>query len=228
MKIAVYFVMFLAISVGAGEWRPQAAVAQENPPIAQTEALPQNKKPPAKDASAPAPTNPNFYLLPPSPSRPGKDMCGNPVGTSYGEGYKCPDLEQQEGPYITYKSPWEKSLNIIAAILAVLFAIIYALFHWIGGTRAEEWAARNLIVILIIGSAVFILTAGYDDKQAAPLFGLLGTMVGYLFGRAPQERPADKPNDVKPNDVKPKGDNNSNSKQPDADAVKQSEAQNGS
>ncbi|WP_458386169.1 hypothetical protein [Rhizobium pisi] len=115
-------------------------------------------------------------------------------------------MEKQEGPYITYKSPWEKSLNIIAAILAVLFALIYALFHWLGGAKAEEWAARNLIVILIIGSAVFILTAGYDDKQAAPLFGLLGTMVGYLFGRAPQERAAGKPDEATPKPKPPEVD----------------------
>ncbi|MGR8964215.1 hypothetical protein [Rhizobium leguminosarum] len=216
MKYAIYILLFLMVAIGGFGWMPYAVNAQESPPEASTESPPQNKKPPTKEATVPASSTSNFYLLPPSPTRSGKDVCGNPSGTTYGEGYRCPDFEKQEGPYITYKSPWEKSLNIIAAFLAVVFAVIYAAFHWFAGSKAEEWAARNLIVILIIGSAVFILTAGYDDKQAAPLFGLLGTVVGYLFGRAPQERPAGKTDEDK-----------SKTKQTDADTDQRGGAGNG-
>ncbi|MBX4967825.1 hypothetical protein [Rhizobium binae] len=198
MKYAVYIFLFLVVAVAGLGWTPQTVDAQENQPGGPTESLPQNKRPPTKETTPSTSPAANFYLLPPSPTRTGKDVCGNPSGTTYGEGYRCPDLEKQEGPYITYKSPWEKSLTILAAILAVVFASIYAAFHWFGGSKAEEWAARNLIVILIIGSAVFILTAGYDDKQAAPLFGLLGSVVGYLFGRAPQEGPAGKTDEDTP------------------------------
>lgn len=154
--------------------------------------IPKNQKPPAATAASAmgAQTQTGLIYLPNSPTRAGKDICGNPIGTGYGEGYKCPDLEDQSGPYITRKSPWEKSLTIIAAGMAGLFAVLYLSFHYFAGNKIEEWGARNFIIILVVGSAVFILTAGYDDKQAAPLFGLFGTLVGYLFGRAPQEQPA--------------------------------------
>lgn len=173
-------VLLVIGDVGLGEALAQIPNVQGPP----ANTLPTN----VRQTGSGLPNGPGI-ILPPSPTRPGKDLCGNPLNTTYSEGVLCPDFEAKSVPYVTYKTPWEKWLNITAAILAVAFAGIYAVFHW-AANPVEEWAARNLIVILVIGSAVFILTAGYDDKQAAPLFGLLGTLVGYLFGRAPQEQVA--------------------------------------
>ena len=38
-------------------------------------------------------------------------------------------------------------------------------------------------MVLIIVLTVFLIVAGYDDKQIAPAMGLLGTIAGYLLGK---------------------------------------------
>lgn len=50
--------------------------------------------------------------------------------------------------------------------------------------------------ILIVISAIFLVVAGYSDKQIAPVMGLLGTIAGYLLGKNTTD-----PNDKKPPDV---------------------------
>ena len=36
--------------------------------------------------------------------------------------------------------------------------------------------------ILIVVAAVFLIVAGYSEKQIAPVIGLFGTIVGYILG----------------------------------------------
>lgn len=186
--IATFLISVLLIfaSLPLAAWAQDPMVGVEKNSDADSN-LPENVPPPEAEVKQSA-NSLGFYMLPDSPTREGKDMCGNPRGTTYGEGFRCPNLEEQKGPYITYKSPWEESLTVIAALMAGGFALLYCAFHVLGRGNLDEWAARNFIVIAVVGSAVFVLTAGYDDKQAAPLYGLLGTLVGYLFGRAPQEQ----------------------------------------
>jgi hypothetical protein len=43
---------------------------------------------------------------------------------------------------------------------------------------------RVLGTILILVFALFLVLAGCDDKQIAPVLGLLGTVAGYLLGRS--------------------------------------------
>ncbi|MBY5643743.1 hypothetical protein [Rhizobium leguminosarum] len=116
-----------------------------------------------------------------------RDICGNPLGTTYSEGAPCKQLESQQGPYITYKTPWETSLTVMALILAVAFLLLYCALHVFVRQKIDESAIRYFIIVMVIGSAVFVLTAGYDDKQAAPLYALFGTLVGYLFGKSQGE-----------------------------------------
>ena len=48
-----------------------------------------------------------------------------------------------------------------------------------------EAVLRVFGTVLIITGALFLVVAGYDDKQMAPVMGLLGTLAGYLLGKAP-------------------------------------------
>lgn len=43
---------------------------------------------------------------------------------------------------------------------------------------------RLFSVPLIIVSAIFLVVAGYGEKQIAPVIGLLGTIAGYLLGNS--------------------------------------------
>jgi hypothetical protein len=41
-----------------------------------------------------------------------------------------------------------------------------------------------LTVELVIIAGLVLMTSGYTDQQVAPMFGLLGTIVGYILGRS--------------------------------------------
>jgi hypothetical protein len=48
----------------------------------------------------------------------------------------------------------------------------------------DQEATRVFTVTIVIISGLFLMTAGYNSQQVAPMFGLLGTMIGYIFGRS--------------------------------------------
>jgi len=50
------------------------------------------------------------------------------------------------------------------------------------GQRADD-ILKGVGTILIIVSTLFLVVAGYDDKQIAPVIGLFGTIAGYILGR---------------------------------------------
>jgi RsiW-degrading membrane proteinase PrsW (M82 family) len=43
---------------------------------------------------------------------------------------------------------------------------------------------KFVVVTLIITATLFLITAGYSNNQIAPAMGLLGTIAGYLLGKA--------------------------------------------
>jgi uncharacterized membrane protein len=49
--------------------------------------------------------------------------------------------------------------------------------------RDGNLVLKVLGTILILTFSVFLIVAGYDDRQIAPALGLLGTVAGYLLGR---------------------------------------------
>jgi hypothetical protein len=67
---------------------------------------------------------------------------------------------------------------IIAAIIIGAFCLMYAF------NRAANDFSRHYIVIVVVVSSIFLLVMGYSEQQVAPAFGLLGTILGYMFGRA--------------------------------------------
>jgi|WetSurMetagenome_2_1015567.scaffolds.fasta_scaffold1159164_1 hypothetical protein len=54
----------------------------------------------------------------------------------------------------------------------------------------DKELTRIFTVSIVIIAGLFLITAGYTDQQIAPMFGLLGTMVGYILGKSsPTEEP---------------------------------------
>jgi hypothetical protein len=45
---------------------------------------------------------------------------------------------------------------------------------------------KFITITLIITATLFLITAGYSNKQIAPAVGLMGTIAGYLLGRMQQ------------------------------------------
>ena len=56
--------------------------------------------------------------------------------------------------------------------------------------RKKGWGPfANQIVglTLVITAGLFLITSGYSQQQIAPMIGLLGTIAGYLLGRATEK-----------------------------------------
>lgn len=53
---------------------------------------------------------------------------------------------------------------------------------------SPEEAVKFILVTIIIVSTLFLITAGYSNDQIAPAVGLLGTIAGYLLGKASQNQ----------------------------------------
>jgi hypothetical protein len=61
--------------------------------------------------------------------------------------------------------------------------------------KGHQWEAVLKVfgMVLIIVMTVFLIVAGYDDKQIAGAVGLLGTIAGYLLGKdVPKPEPDSK------------------------------------
>lgn len=82
-------------------------------------------------------------------------------------------------------------LGVLAfGIFLVLFTGIVA-YRKSAGWDSE--ATRIFAVSVIVTAGLFLMTAGYSDEQVAPMFGLLGTIVGYLLGKSPPGEQGTKP-----------------------------------
>lgn len=81
-----------------------------------------------------------------------------------------------------------KSLQEVWLSVGVLaFGIIVVLAQTALMYRRDDSISESfkyLSVTLIIVGALFLVTAGYGNSQIAPIIGLLGTVAGYLLGRA--------------------------------------------
>lgn len=106
------------------------------------------------------------------------------------------DADQRRA-FITYKTPYEFFLCLLTLALAVFMASILCAISWRSGLTEDF--IRSFIVLVVVFAALFLIVAGYSEKQTAPVFGLLGTVIGYVFGRMslapaivtelPKERP---------------------------------------
>ena len=74
---------------------------------------------------------------------------------------------------------------IILAFGAIVVAVQYALL------RKRSFDGNDILrvfgVTLIVVGTLFLITAGFGDKQIAPAMGLFGTLAGYLLGKASRE-----------------------------------------
>jgi hypothetical protein len=83
---------------------------------------------------------------------------------------------------VSYKTPWEVYLTGFTVVLGLGFLALFCYAH--RGPMLDHAFARNFIILTVIFSALFLIVAGYSERQTAPVFGLLGTIIGYLFGVA--------------------------------------------
>lgn len=106
----------------------------------------------------------------------------------------APELEQVaimptfDAAEFAAKANFMVLLSAITAGLMVFTLALLVAIGWKTGLNAEF--TRTLILVVIVFAALYLISAGYSNEQAAPVYGLLGTIAGYLFGRASEPKAA--------------------------------------
>ncbi|MEM9920198.1 MAG: hypothetical protein AAF990_19025 [Bacteroidota bacterium] len=85
----------------------------------------------------------------------------------------------------TINSMWENDEIVKSLIIMVFSFIIFTmlLFRLKVPQMGPEDFIRLTILVLVICSSMYLISAGWDNQQTAPAFGILGTIAGYLLGR---------------------------------------------
>lgn len=108
-----------------------------------------------------------------------------------GQEEKIATLSQSRQPDGTW---WSTTNAMTMSTTVLVFGFLTLALAAYVIRKGHPWEAVLKIfgMVLIIVLTVFLIVAGYDDKQIAPAVGLLGTIAGYLLGKdisksAPQQ-----------------------------------------
>ncbi len=82
--------------------------------------------------------------------------------------------------------------EIILAISFLIFAIIFIITIMVGfrnhvRENSDAIERIGIVTVLIVG-ALYLIAAGFRAENAAPAFGLFGTIAGYLLGQVRSRR----------------------------------------
>jgi hypothetical protein len=100
---------------------------------------------------------------------------------------QLPRVAQSESPVgrTQYELGLSFALLAFSAVALVIVAVLAA-------RAAKPWSPDSIIrvfgIVMIVPLAVFLVVAGYSEKQVAPVVGLLGVIAGYLLGHT--QRPS--------------------------------------
>lgn len=89
---------------------------------------------------------------------------------------------------IAVKAAYDDSQLLSLSVLGLGVFVLCCLTYLIKSGRRFDDLLRSFVTILIVVSAVFLVVAGYSEKQIAPVVGLLGTIAGYVLGKSDQRR----------------------------------------
>ena len=87
-----------------------------------------------------------------------------------------------ERPQVSsYLSTDEFGLTVLVLLFGVIvFGLAVLLIY--KKILLEDQAMKILVIILVIISSLFLISAGFNSDQITPVIGLLGTIIGYLLG----------------------------------------------
>jgi hypothetical protein len=103
--------------------------------------------------------------------------------------------EASPAPAPAVKAHWWTADNALTISTVVLFFGLCVMFMsaraLMRGIPASA-VLRLFGMLTIIVMAVFLIVAGYNTEQVAPVVGLLGTLAGYLVGRSASSEAVEK------------------------------------
>ncbi len=103
----------------------------------------------------------------------------NPGPVGAGVGLSSPLVE-----FFGSKTPYEFWLTVAILISGIVFTLVSFSFLKNATKETYDSATRVVTIILVVIATMVLVTAGYNNEQIAPAFGLFGTIIGYILGRA--------------------------------------------
>jgi len=82
--------------------------------------------------------------------------------------------------FLTQRETWAAVAVLVFGLMLGLLALLVMRQRTV---PAEEVIRLSALVLIVTGT-LFLVVAGYSGDQIAPALGLLGTVAGYLLGRA--------------------------------------------
>ncbi|WP_055137071.1 hypothetical protein [Pseudomonas corrugata] len=84
---------------------------------------------------------------------------------------------------------YDDSLMLSYIVVGFGVFVLLCITYLIQKNKQPDILLRPFGTILIVIGAVFLIVAGYSEKQIAPVIGLLGTIAGYILGKESKEKP---------------------------------------
>lgn len=86
------------------------------------------------------------------------------------------------------------ALYVFGTGLLIFCAAFIGLVAWVAfrsgkSWKDDLWSTRIIVLAMVIGVGGFLTIAGYSTSQAAPMYSILGGIVGYIFGEAKGANP---------------------------------------
>lgn len=93
---------------------------------------------------------------------------------------ESPDLGHST-PDSIFRDPEVLNTFLVSGLFLIVIALI--LYRKRTDALSGEEYVRLIGIIVVIFGALFVLAAGWSKEHAAPVYGLLGTVAGFLLGR---------------------------------------------
>ncbi len=103
-------------------------------------------------------------------------------------------IAQEQAAIKTAKVPWwspNDAMTISASVLVFGVLVMVLASRALHKGIPAALVMRLFGMLTIVVMAVFLVVAGYDSQQIAPVTGLLGTLAGYLLGKSTGAEVAD-------------------------------------
>lgn len=87
--------------------------------------------------------------------------------------------------YLTTKTQyefWLALMTVVIGLAAMALVCFCFLFSNHLAPKTDDFVKLFAFVVVVF-SAMFLIAVGYNDSQTAPVYSLLGTIIGYIFGR---------------------------------------------
>lgn len=117
-----------------------------------------------------------------------------PTPTPHPENATAPGLAKSPSELLsqTYRYTFWLSIAVLGFGVLLLGAILSVFRYTIHRNANQTWddsASRIVVIITIIFSSLFLITAGFSNDQITPVIGLFGAIVGYLLGKTTERTP---------------------------------------